>query len=195
MDSSLLDGRLAPTVPLASSDQSLDLRDSHSSSFRESLSPRASIPPARPTPSRTTEPFPGLDFRRNRPSPFHEILSPRASIPPARPTSFLDTETPPVSSPLQPQPWDLSQPPSAMLPPATAPASNYSQSPLANDSPPQLGRFQSQPSPRPEPFRPPRFAPAVIALLETLNPLSSQVPNTQMLRLVDQVGRAFFNEC
>ena len=80
------------------------------------------------------------------------------------------------------------------MPPASVPTPNQSQSPLATDSVPQPEGFQPRPPPRPEPFRPPRFAPAVIALLETLNPLSSQVPKTQMLRLVDQVGHAFFNE-
>ena len=57
-----------------------------------------------------------FDFRENHPSSFHEILSPRASTPPARPISSWSTEQPQASSSPQPQPWDLSQPPSTRLP-------------------------------------------------------------------------------
>ena len=98
----------------------------------------------------------------------------------------------PVSTPCQPQPWGSSHPSSAMLSATPAPASNRPQSPLTTAYSPQSEIPQSQ-SP-PEPSRPPRLAHAVIALLETLAPLSSQVPNAQMLRLVNQVGRTFFNE-
>ena len=182
-----LDNSFVPAVPQVPSGSSSDLRDDRSSSFRESLSSRAAIPSAR-----NTEPFPGFGFKRDLPTPFYEISSPHASVPPARTPSFLDTEAAPVSSPWQPQPWGSSQPSPAMLPAAPVPASNHPQSPLATAHSPQSERSQSQSSP--EPFRPPRFAPAVIALLETLHPLSSQVPNAQMLRLVNQVGRAFFNE-
>ena len=55
MDSSPLDGRLAPAAPLASSSQSFDFRESHPSSFHESLSPQASTLPARPISSWSTE--------------------------------------------------------------------------------------------------------------------------------------------
>ena len=208
MGSSYLDTQPVPTLSQSSSSSSSDLIENHSPSFRESLSSRASIPSARAGPcldnsfvpavpqvpsgsssdlrddrsssfreslssraaipsARNTEPFPGFGFKRDLPTPFYETSSPHASVPPARTSSFLDTEAAPVSSPWQPQPWGSSQP-----------------------SPPE--RSQSPSSS--EPFRPPRFAPAVIALLETLHPLSSQVPNAQMLRLVNQVGRAFFNE-
>ena len=182
-----LDNSFVPAISQVSSSSSSDLRDNRSSSFHESLSSRASIPSPR-----TTEPFPGFGFKRDLPTLFYEISSPHASVPPARAPSFLDTEAAPISSPWQPQPWGSSQPSPAMLPAAPVPASNHSQSPLATAQSPQSERSQSQSSP--EPFRPPRFAPAVIALLETLHPLSSQVPNAQMLRLVNQVGRAFFNE-
>ena len=95
-----LDNSFVPAVSQVPSSSSSDLRDDRSSSFRESLSSRASIPSAR-----TTEPFPGFGFKRDRPTPFYEISSPQASVPPARAPSFLDTETAPISSPWQPQPW------------------------------------------------------------------------------------------
>ena len=86
-------------------------------------------------------------------------------------------------------PSSMSSPPSA-----TGPAATYSL-PSAASSPSQLGGALPQPSPMPGSFRPPRFAPAVVSLLEVLTPLSPQVPDAQLLRLVDQVGRVFFNEC
>ena len=79
-------------------------------------------------------------------------------------------------------------------PSATGPAATYSLPSSAASSPSQLGGALPQPSPLPGSPRPPSFAPAVISLLEVLTPLSPQVPDAQLLRLVDQVGHVFFNE-
>ena len=83
----------------------------------------------------------------------------------------------------------MSSPPSNPVP-----TSGYSLPPPATSSPSQPRGTLPQPSLEPGSFRPPCFAPAVISLLEVMTPLARQVPDAQLLRLVDQVGRVFFNE-
>ena len=55
LGNSPLDGQPITAAPLASSSQSLNLRESHPSPFPEGLSPQATTPPGRPISSLSTE--------------------------------------------------------------------------------------------------------------------------------------------
>ena len=78
--------------------------------------------------------------------------------------------------------------------PTTDPAATSSPPSPAASSPSQPGSALPQPSPPSGSPRLPTFLPAMLSLLDVLIPLSPQVPGSQILRLVDQVGRVFFND-
>ena len=141
-----------------------------------------------------------LAHRGSQPLPLGSLVGSRPSdscphAPSPGPEVWSEPTAPFSSAPQAPEFQD-SQAPSSMAcsPPTTGPAVTSSLPTPTASSPSQLGGDMPQASPLPGFPRPPTFLPAMISLLEVMTPLSSQVPDSQLLRLVDHVGHVFFND-